>query len=223
MKKKFVVFFGVAFLVAIAAPNLFAEGSNFALSAKAGTLGLGLEGSTSLNPNFNARVGANTFSYDYGNTASGIKYDVDLKLLTLAGLVDWFPFSNGLRLSAGAMVNYNELDMNATSSSSYEIGGTTYTPADVGTLSGNLDFNRLAPYLGVGFGNPFEKDSSWSFNFDLGVLFQGSPDLSVSTTGALATNAAFQADLEKEKQDLKNTLNEFKYYPVISFGITYRF
>jgi hypothetical protein len=223
MGKKLAVFVAVMFLFVIAAPNLFAENEGVAISAKAGTLGVGLEGIVSIIPQFNARIGANTFSYGYDGTVSDIKYDTDLKLLTFSGLVDWFPFNNAFRISAGAMINKNKLDLSATTNASYDIGGTTYTAAQVGTLSGKLDFKSFAPYAGIGFGNPFGKDSNWSFNFDLGVMFQGSPDLEVTTTGTLSTNAAFQANLESEKQDLENDLDKFKYYPVISFGISYRF
>jgi hypothetical protein len=223
MGKKLTVFVAVMFLFVIAAPNLFAENTGVAISAKAGTLGVGLEGIVSIIPQFNARVGANTFSYSYDGTESDIKYDIDLKLLTFAGLVDWFPFNNGFRVSAGAMINKNKLDLEATSSASYDIGGTTYTAAQVGTLTSKLDFKNLAPYVGIGFGNPFGSDSNWSFSLDLGVMFQGSPDLSVETTGTLANNAAFQANLAKEKQELEDDLDKAKYYPVIAIGISYRF
>jgi len=223
MKVKFAVVLAVVFLIAFEAPRLFAEDGRFALSAKAGTLGIGLEAAANLNSNFNARLGFNIFEYDYDGTESNIKYDFELGLLTFAGLVDWFPFEQGFRLTGGLMVNNNDLDMKATASGSYDIGGTTYTAAEVGTLKGELDFNDFAPYIGLGWGNPFGRESNWSFNFDLGVMFQGSPDVSFSTDGTLSNNAAFRTNLEREKQDLEGELDDFEYYPVISFGVTYRF
>ncbi|HOW43326.1 MAG TPA: hypothetical protein P5110_02400 [Candidatus Omnitrophota bacterium] len=223
MKSKCVAFLVVALLFACAAGHLFAADSRLALSAKAGTLGGGLEGIVNITPHFNVRAGANTFQYDYDGKESDINYDFDLELLTFAGLVDWFPFDNGFRVTGGCMANENSLELKATTAGTYDIGGVTYTSAEVGTLKGELDFNSLAPYLGIGYGNPFGTESNWSFNFDIGVMFQGSPDLSVTTDGTLAANAAFQANLAREKADLEDELDEFEFYPVISFGVTYRF
>ncbi len=223
MKEKLIVILAVVFVLALAVTGVFAGEGRFALSAKAGTLGVGLEGAANLNSNFNARLGFNTLGYDYDGIESGIHYDFELDLQSIAGLVDWFPFEQGLRFTGGLMINNNKLDLIATPSGSYTIGGTTYTAAEVGSLTGKLDFDDVAPYVGVGWGNPFGRKGNWSFNFDLGVMFQGSPKISFSTNGTLASNAAFQADVEREKKDLEGELDDFDIYPVIAFGITYRF
>ena len=223
MKLRSAVVLAIVFVLAFAVPGIFAEDGKFALSAKAGTLGLGLEGAANLSSNFNARLGFNTFSYDYDGTESDIHYDFELDLQSVAGLVDWFPFEQGLRFTGGVLLNMNELDLTATPSGSYDIGGVTYTSAQVGSLTGKLDFDDVAPYVGVGWGNPFGRKGNLSFNFDLGFMFQGSPKVSVSTNGTLSSNAAFLADLEREKNDLEGDLDDFDIYPVIAFGITYKF
>ncbi len=221
--KAVVVLLAVAFLLVCASNLLYAEDGRFALSAKAGTLGLGLEAAASINTHFDARVGVNAFIRGYSGTESDIKYDIDLTLLSFAGLIDWYPTQAGFRLTGGVLLNKNSLDLKATSSASYDIGGTTYTAAEVGTLKGELDFKDLAPYAGIGWGKHFGRKSSWSLNFDLGVMFQGSPKLDYTTDGTLSSNAAFRADLDREMQDAKDELDKFKYYPVVSVGVTYRF
>ncbi|MFQ5680546.1 MAG: hypothetical protein ACE5GG_00605 [Candidatus Omnitrophota bacterium] len=195
----------------------------FALSLKAGTLGGGAEGVLRLTRNINARLGVNAFQYTYSGTESDVKYDLDLNLLSFSGLVDWFPFSGSFHLSGGALVNRNKLDLTAQSAASYIIGNTTYTSAQLGTLTGELDFKELAPYAGIGWGNPFGREGRWTFVLDLGVMFQGAPNVSLSADGSLSGNAAFQADLAREEENLEDEIGNFEFYPVASFGITYRF
>ena len=136
---------------------------------------------------------------------------------------DYFPFGSGFRLSGGVVFNDNSIDATATTQATYTIGNTTYTAAQVGSLTGSIDFDDVAPYIGIGWGNPFSKESNWSFAIDIGVMYQGSPEASFTANGTLASNAAFLADLEREEQNLNDEMDEYKYYPVISCAVTYRF
>ncbi len=204
----------------------FAEGdygSRIAIGAKAGTLGGGLEGAVKIVDNFNTRVGFNLFEFDYDGTESDVEYDFELKLLTFSALADWFPFSNNFRLSAGFMINENEINSSAKSSTDYTIGDTTYTANQVGTLKGNIGFNDIAPYIGIGYGNPFGDNGDWCLTFDLGVIYQGSPEVDLTADGLLASDASFTADIKKEEDDLQDDISGFKFYPVIAIGVTYHF
>ncbi|MCR4337996.1 MAG: hypothetical protein NUV91_09360 [Candidatus Omnitrophica bacterium] len=195
----------------------------FAVGAEANSLGLGGKVIVKLTDQFNTRIGGNGFQYDYDATKSDVKYDLDLNLLNFSALLDWFPLDNGFRLSTGVIINQNEIDATARRESSYTVGNSTYTSAEVGTLTGHIDFNEAAPYVGLGWGTPFGKTSNWSVMFDLGVMFQGSPDVDLGATGTLAGNAAFEADLQREEDDFEDDLAIFQFYPVVSIGIAYRF
>ena len=137
--------------------------------------------------------------------------------------MDWFPFDNAFHMTGGLLVNQNELELTAKTTANYEIGNTTYTAAEVGTLTGELDFNDVAPYIGIGWGNPFGKEGNWSFAIDLGVMFQGSADVDLSANGTLAGNAAFAANLAREEDNLEDEIDDYQYYPVIALGVSYRF
>jgi len=200
-----------------------AGAGGFSVAAKVGTLGLGVELTTNLLPDVNARAGFNTFNINRDATEDGIDYEVELEMQTVTGFIDWHPFATGFRTTLGLIVNGNELNMKARSAVSYNIGGTVYTPAQVGTLTGVVGFDSIAPYLGIGWGDAVGAGKNWSFLFDLGVLFQGEADINLNTDGLLATNAAFQADLEQEKQQLEQDLDDFKLYPVLAFGVSYKF
>jgi len=194
------------------------------VGAKVGTLGFGGDVIGRINDSLNMRLGLQGISYNYDDTYSNIDYDTDLKLFSGMLLADWFPFSNNFRLSAGLMVNDNEVTLTGRPRhGTFNIGGVTYPAYLVGSLTGTVDFNSIAPYAGIGYGGVFSDKSNWSFFFDLGVLFQGSPNVSYSANGPLASDPVFQAQLEKERKELEDDIDEYKYYPVLSMGVTYKF
>src|SRR5947208_281717 len=77
-----------------------------ALGGKAGSLGLGLELTVGLSPQWNARLGANGFNYtDDRRRAGHLEYDATAKLRTGTALLDWHPGGHGFRLSGGLVYN----------------------------------------------------------------------------------------------------------------------
>lgn len=222
MRKSIFILSGIL-LVLIPSKWGYAESGRFAVGGKVGTLGLGGEITAGITSNINTRVGINGFSYDYSGTEGDVEYDIDLKLFSASLLLDWHPFGGGFRISGGLLINQNELDTQARPMTSYTIGNTTYTPAQVGTLRGSIDFNDMAPYAGIGWGNAVGKDKKWGVTFDIGVVFQGSPKVSLTADGLLASDPTFQANLKREEDELQDALDEFEYYPAIAIGITYKF
>lgn len=196
-----------------------------ALTAKAGTLGAGLDLTKGLTDTLNLRAGVNGYSYDYSGVESGIDYSLDLDLRTVSLLADWHPINGGFRITGGVFYNGNELNGAGRPAAGgiYDIDGTTYTATEVGTLSAAVDFSSVAPYLGVGWGNAIDTRGRWHVSLDAGVLFQGSPEARLSADGSLASDPAFQSDLMREQASLQDEIDEFKYYPVFSVGVSYRF
>jgi hypothetical protein len=195
-----------------------AAAEGFGLGVKAGTLGAGVEGTFGLSPRFNVRAGVNGYSLSQDETASGIRYDGKLDLSSIALLLDWHPFAGTFRLTAGLMQNKNTVHLTATPTSNQTIGGNTYTPAEIGTLSGDVTFKKSAPYAGFGWGNAARR-GRFGFNFEVGALYQGSPKVSLSASGG----AVSQADLAAEAQSAEADLDKFKIYPVVALGFSLRF
>jgi len=224
MKRCFIVVLVGAFLVLVVGSVAYADSGRFAVSAKPiSTLGLGVEGTARILPKLNARLGINYYPYTYDEEEDDVDYDIDMNLFSGSALLDWHPFAGVFRISAGLVLNRNELDMEARPTGFVEIGDQEYAPAEVGTLSGDVDFRSVAPYVGIGWGNAVGEDKRWGFVCDLGIVFQGSPDADLAATGPIASDPTFQADLAKEEENLEDDLDFFKYYPVISFGISYKF
>lgn len=215
----------VSALLSFTAVNANAEMPEMAVGAKVSTLGIGGDIVVKATDNINARIGVQGYTYDISGSESGVEYDADLELFSGLLIADWFPFDSGFRISAGVMLNNNEIEATgkANAGISFDIGGTTYTSTQVGELKGKIDYNTFAPYVGIGWGNPVKKDSGWSFFCDLGVAFQGSPDVELTANGTLASNAAFRANLATERRELEDELDDYEYYPVVSVGVTYNF
>ena len=126
-----------------------------------------------------------------------------------------------MRVTAGVYSNGNELLMVNDELLDLNIGGITYPGADIGTLSSATSFSSTAPYLGIGF--DFTLAGKVGMNLDLGVLWQGDPEVSLDASGLLSTDPGFQAALELERQELEDDMSDFKAWPVISLGFVYKF
>jgi hypothetical protein len=81
----------------------------------------------------------------------------------------------------------------------------------------------MAPYIGIGWGNPVGRGRRWGFYSDMGVAFADSPDVVLRSNGTLAGDPTFQTDLAKEAKDIKDDLDSLEIYPVLSIGLYIRF
>jgi hypothetical protein len=197
------------------------------IGLNAGTLGGGIELAHAFTERLGIRIGANGLKYDSTESYQSVDYDSKLKLATGELLFDWFPFANNFRISAGAMYNGNKLTLSGKPSpgGTYTINGVSYPASAIGSLDGNVDFTKAAPYFGLGYGRPVGR--GLSLTADLGVLFQGSPHSTLSATCGPGTPAAtctqIQSDVTAEQTQLNDDLHKYQYYPVISIGLAYTF
>ncbi|WP_412852062.1 hypothetical protein [Ectothiorhodospira shaposhnikovii] len=208
---------GTLAMALLATGTTAAADSRFGMAAKVGTTGLGLEGTVGLSERVNLRAGLYGFDYSKDFEEEGIDYDGDLKLRSAALLADWHPFGGNFRVSAGAYHNGNELKGKADGS--LDIGDNTYDAS----LDATIDWRSFAPYVGIGYGNAI-RGSRWSFAMDAGVMFTGSPDVRLrGQVSDPALEDAFNDDLKREEDSLKEELKDVKYWPVLSLGVSYRF
>lgn len=203
----------------------FSFAGSTGIAVRAGTLGANIDLDHAYSDTIGTRVGANYFTYNYNGKKSDIDYDLDLKLKSLAVLLDWHPLHGSFRLSGGLLWNGNKIDADAKSSASYAIGNHTYTASQIGSLKGTIDFNKIAPYFGLGWDTSFGK-SGLGFVFEIGAVYQGTPnvDFSVISKGlTTAEKALLQQDLSREESNFEDDIKNYKVYPVVALGISYRF
>lgn len=196
--------------------------SSLALGIKVGTLGLSAEATIPLAARLNIRGVGNYLDFSTDETIDDIDYELEMAFSSYGGYFDLHPFANNFRISAGALFNDNEITLDATPTGAIDIGGATYPGRLVGTLSGDLTFEEVAPYLGIGFGNAATSPGGWSFSFDLGVVLQTS-ELELTADGPLNRFPEFRDDLEAEEEDIQDEIDKYEIYPVLSFGMAYRF
>jgi hypothetical protein len=193
-----------------------------AVAARAASLGLGAELAVGLSEHFNVRVAGHAFDLGYSGVEDDVAYEFDLRLLSGAALLDLHPGAGGFRVTAGVVWNGNELAGLGRLEGDKKIGGGTYTPAEVSSLSLAVDFEPLAGYAGIGFGNAV-RGGRIGFLLDLGVAFQGAPKIRLAATGPITALPSFQRDLHDEERNLNDDFREYQYFPVLSVGLALRF
>ena len=187
-----------------------------------GSLGLGAELSLKLNQNLVLRTSVSGLSPSFGDSFSNISYDLSVDLLSAGLSLDYHPFYNGFRLSGGLRYSEFSIDGSSTVSGTLEIGNRTYNFSDVGLLKVNIDSkNHVAPYIGIGYDSTHFADRNLFLGLDIGALYLGGSDVTLSAqknVPGLAANLGIEA--KKIESDVDNILN---FYPVIALSAKLRF
>lgn len=194
---------------------------DFWLGAKAGTLGFGAEASWRPVPYLDMRAGINRFSFDKNGSEAGIDYLGNADLMTVFATANLRVPLSPFRVTAGIFNNGNELSLTSRDTSTYQVGSQTYTSEQVGTLRAGATFDDWAPYAGIGF--DFRLFDTMGLHVDAGVLQQGSPMVTLTADGSLSNDPQFQQQLEAERQELQNSVDDYEYYPVFSLGFSFNF
>ena len=226
-----------AIIVATALAGLAAgarpAAAQLTVDVQAGTLGIGGALAWPLAPQLAVRVEGNSFLDLIANErAGGNRYRARLSLNNAAALLDWHPAGGGFRVSAGAVYDGNRLsgDSEPSSIGTYTIGHLLLPAAVVGKLHAKVDYARLAPYLGIGWGTAPRAGPGFGVAADLGVAFQGRPRVTLAlepppgsplnTPGVMALLAP---ELALEAARVEQKIDGYRYFPVLTVGISYRF
>jgi hypothetical protein len=213
---------GAAMLLAAGAQAQ--DGGNFAVGANVGTPGLGLEAQYRLSDSFVVRGGGDWLDFDHDETYGDVAYKGTLKSKTGGVFVDWHPMQGGFFVSGGSYFGKRKLNLSGTPTRDTRIGGVTFTPQQIGTITGDVKLSDAQPFLGLGWDNTFTGDSAWGFRAMAGVSFSDSPKVNLSASGGtLSNDPTFQQQLREEEAEVRDDAKDFKYYPVAQVGVTYRF
>ena len=203
--------------LSMAAP---ASAQDLGLAVHGGSLGLGADVADAFNQSVGFRAGGNFFPFGINFTASDVNYSLDLPSPQFMVLADLYP-TGSFRVSAGVMISSAKFELTGQLDGPVNIGGSSYTPAEVGNLTGTLETRDVSPYLGIGFGNP--AFGRVGFFLDLGVAFHGNPQASAAVDGPIAAAPGFQQDLDLEIQEIQDDVESITIYPVLSVGISIGF
>lgn len=204
---------------------LHSEDASFTLGLKAGTLGAGVELSLPMNDFITLRLNANGFNYSMADDSlyssiltSDKTYDLDTKGI----LLDFHLWD--LRVTTGLYVNNNTITYLSKPKESIGIvlHNNHYTSADIGEIESIVSFNKMAPYLGVGWGNN-GGSRGWNLSLDVGLMYHGDPSLDINVKTNRILSAIIENDVEAERKKQEKELADFPFYPVVMVGISYAF
>ena len=205
--------------LAVASPTLAQTAAGHVYGGvSGGTLGIGPELGYRVNDYFGVRANATFLNVSHGFDSGDLDYDGKVKLKSGGLMLDAFPFANGFRVSAGARINDNGGRVIATPTRSVTIGNTTYTPAMIGTLRGTAETKDFAPALTLGYAG--HNAAGFVFGIEAGALFQGTVRLNRFTA---STSLISAADLERERRELQDDIDDYKVYPILQLTVGYRF
>lgn len=191
------------------------------VGARVGTLGAGAEFGVKFTDHVTVRAIANGFNYNYDTTTDDIHYDGKLKLGSVGAQIDYRFSANGpLYATAGLYANANKIRAHARPTQDTQVGGVTFTPDQIGTLTSDAKFKGAAPYLGIGARWPV---GVFEINLEAGAYFQGKPRVTLTSDGTYADNATYKDALERERLSLQQDVDDFSTYPVVSLGLRYKF
>jgi hypothetical protein len=212
----------LAFVTLCIGPSSVVLAEGQALGLKAGALGLGIEYTYELNDRVAFRGGLHGSEYGFDSEESGIEYDFDLVWDSLTLGVDFHPLASPFRLSGGLLRNDNRLEALSRPTQSTTVGDTTYTPAQIGTLDGRVAFDDTATFVGLGW-DWSRGNRLFGMSFDLGVLDQGDPTVTLRGSGTLLGDPAFQQDIANEEAELRDSLDDLDLMPYLTIGFLFRF
>jgi len=215
---------GTLKLAALAASMLapaavLAEGQSVGL--KVGALGLGVEYTYAFTERIAVRGALFGSELGVDVEESGIDYEADVVWDSISAGVDFHPLKSALRLSAGFLKNDNRLELFSQPTGSVTIGDEPYTPAEIGTLRGDVGFDDTSTYFGIGW--DWSRDERiFGMSLDLGVVDQGDASVTLRGTGLLFDDPAFLQDLDAEIADIEDEV-DLDVVPFLTLGFQFRF
>jgi len=204
------------------------EGHKSSLSFGFGTLGLAIDYRNKFANRFAYRIGGSLLpgikgkdvSSTFTNKEDSTKLLLDVSLNSVHLLLEVNPFGgNGFRIITGlGFFNSAKGTLLTTKTKSLSVGMKKYSPDSVGTVTTQVDYGGVAPYLGIGLfrGVPMGR---FNINLDLGTYFLPNPKVTTSGTYLFDSNTTEStgASLQKELIDKK-----WKFLPVLQLNLNFR-
>ncbi|HEY1075586.1 MAG TPA: hypothetical protein VGE51_02775 [Fontimonas sp.] len=233
--------FGLIASALLGASPALADASS-AAGLRVGSGGIVVEYAHRLNDYVDLRGGYAFGSFNRDFNEDGIDYDGDIRFKAAQAMIDIKPFAGGFRVSAGLYSSAPEVTLETVGNNDqYEIGGREYTAT--GRLDGDIDFGSAAPYLGLGWGGT-TGGSGFGLSFDAGVMFAAAPSVALRAQGDACESTLIPCDptgptgfdvnsndpravefrnqLDNERAEVEEDIEDLRYWPVVSLGLHYR-
>ena len=206
----------LAALALIAIPT--ATTAQIGIGGRAGTLGIGAEIGLGVSESLVLRGGMGFMPLEVNQTFS----DMDLTATfpsIISAAIDFFPGGGSFRISGGLLFHPDEIELAGTPGGPIDIGGTEYTAAEIGALTGTISSNiEMAPFVTIGWGK--HTSSGFGLFVDIGAAYQGDPEVDVQASGTLGNDPTFNQHLDAEIVQFEEDLGPYlQFYPILSIGL----
>jgi hypothetical protein len=213
MKKSYTIVALIALLVGSTPAH-----AQFGIAARAGTLGLGVEGAIGLTERVVVRGGLGLSGLGATTTFDGIEVALTLPDNWYNVGIDLY-LNGALRVGGGVLFKSDDPTITGRIENGVDVGGRTFTQAELGTLTGRVLSDDRAAYALIGFGK--HTSSGIGLSLDVGAAFLGSPTVSLeSEGGTFADQAELNSRLAQEalafEADMKTYL---KVWPILNLAI----
>lgn len=201
-----------------------------------GTQGVGVGFGLGLSSWTGLRADVNGFNLSHGITAGGNHYDGELRVRQGGAYFDVFPLrTSGFRLTGGLIVDHDRLNGTADptvgpytfngvanpTAGYYTLNGTRYPAFPGQTISASLRYPAVMPYFGIGYGHQPTAHKGFGFIADLGVAY-GRPSVDFNVAPVYVDLAGAQ-NVSAEEQSIRDSVEKYRFYPIIQIGVSYRF
>ena len=231
-------------LVATDGPAHAREGYGISVGPHISTLGYGGHGKLKLSPYLAVNIEGNMFNVNFDKSLRNSSYKFDWHMTNIGLNVEVHPFKNAFFIGGGYFWNNSKLNLRLSSTRDVTIPVTiteeitvegetfqisfeeevTFTAEEIGSVNGTIEYAKFLPFLGIGYDSAFNRpNDNLTFYFRAGVLFTGTPTVTLTADGSVADDPDVQAELSREEQSVEDVLGEFGLYPVITVGLRYKF
>lgn len=158
-----------------------------------------------------------------------LTYESDVDLENSYLLADWHPWNRYFRVSTGLFLNNSkakvvtrcEAQALIPGTESCEFGNSRFPAAILGDVTTKVDFDTVAPYLGIGWGH--RPESGFAFNVDLGVIYLGTASVDMSSSGSCNSDDQCREQIESEEREIEKELEDYRFLPFAALGVSYLF
>ena len=188
------------------------------IAARAGTLGIGGEAALGLGERLVVRGGVGLTALEVSTTFDDIDVELELPESWYNVGVDFY-LNGAMRLGAGVLIRPDDPTVRGVLEGPVDIGGRTFTPEELGVLTGRLASDERAPYVLLGFGK--HTDGGFGLSIDVGASFTGDPRVTLeSTGGTFSDEDELRTRLDQEARNFEDDMKTYlRVWPILSLGL----
>ena len=156
------------------------------------------------------------YNYNY-NSKTIIRIDPDLRMGQGYLGIDYTPFKkSSLYLTTGIAYFYNSKFAAFTDTDTgFDTKDLVLSAEDFGKINFELQWNKLAPFLGFGFGRAVSKKRV-GVGFEFGSYYIGSPKILLEYTGVLDLT-----NIDEILPQVEKNMKGYAFLPYLKFSVSY--